>query len=151
MYGTVCPKAPYDVFARAVIAAWAAAPSAEDAPTQIREYARPSWKGSVTWQQKDEWHKIYEARKDPFIDVTGMGCALLLSQNLLVKVVPGDRLAAARLLCQQHKYRSRAISSSDTRYDQARTIPYSPDTANITPAAQILNHQKSSSGKCSPT
>jgi len=144
MYGTVCPKAPFDVFARSVIAAWASALSPEDAPTKIRQYAKPAWQGYVTLDQKDEWYKIYEARKDPFIDVTAMGVALLAFQSLLAKVVPRDRLAAAKILCQQHQKKSGATLSSKTAFATTTTPLFSPGTGAVgsAPVTTDPAHQK---------
>jgi len=143
IYGTVCPKAPFDVFARSVIAAWTAAPGPEDAPTKIREFAKPTWRGSVTLDQKDEWYKIYETRKDPFTDVTAMGTALLLSQDLLAKVVPDGRLAAAKLLCQQHQGKLGAIVSTTTTLAKTATPPRLLDAgaAGSAPVATNPVHQ----------
>jgi hypothetical protein len=147
IYGTVCPKATFDVFARSVIAAWAAAPSPEDNPTRIRQYAKPPWQGHVTLDQKEEWHRIYEARKDPFIDVTAMGAALLLSQSLLAKVVPSDRLAAAKLFCQQHQGRLGAIVSSTATITNINTPPAPPRAAvGTAPIVTAPIHQESFSG-----
>jgi hypothetical protein len=145
IYGKVCPKAPLDVFARAVIAGWAAAPSPNDAPTKIREYAKPTWRGSVTWDQKDEWYEIYEARKDFLTDVTATGFALLLSQDLLCKVIPHDRLAAARLLCQKYQQgKCPAAISSAGDPDEVTTMPLSPDAEPVeqTPVAKHPIHRE---------
>jgi len=147
IYGTVCPKATFDVFARSVIAAWAAAPGSEDNPTRIRQYAKPSWQGHVTLDQKEEWFKIYEARKDPFVDVTAMGATLLLSQGLLAKVVPGDRLPAARVFCQQHQGKLGAIVSSTATITETITPPAPPGVAAGTaPIATASVHKEASSG-----
>ena len=136
------------MFARSVIAAWAAAPSLEDTPTKIRQYAKPAWQGHVTLDQKDEWYRIYEARKNPFIDVTAMGAVLLLSQGLLVKVVPGDRLAAAKLFCQQHQMKASAYVPSKAPFAKT-TVPSSPPSAGIASSAPVainLVHQEKLSG-----
>lgn len=42
VYGTQRPKAPFDIFARCVISAWALAPKPGDEPVKIRAYARSS-------------------------------------------------------------------------------------------------------------
>lgn len=131
IYGTVCPKAAFDIFARSVIAAWGAAPSPEDDPTRIREYAKPVWQAYATLDQKDEWYKVYEARKDPFIDVTAEGTALLLSQDLLAKVVPGDRLAPAKLLCQQHRKKLSAIVPSTPTIAKKIRSPSPPNAGAL--------------------
>lgn len=148
IYGTVCPKTTFDVFARAVTASWAAAPSSEDSPTKIRQYAKPAWQGQVTLDQKDEWYKIYEARKDPFVDLTAMGVALLLSQSLLSKVVPGDRLAAAKLFCQQHQKKASATSSFQTVFAKTPVPSSPPDASPIESAPVATNpvHQEELSG-----
>jgi hypothetical protein len=148
IYGTVCPKAAFDIFARSVIATWGAAASPEDNPTRIREYAKPVWQAYATLEQKDEWYKVYEARKDPFIDVTAEGAALLLSQDLLAKVVPGDRLAAAKLLCQQHQRKLGAIASSTSTMAKKITPPSPPKAAFVEGASVSVDpvHQERISG-----
>lgn len=148
IYGTVCPKAAFDIFARSVIATWGAAPSPEDNPTRIREYAKPVWQSYATLEQKDEWYKVYEARKDPFIDVTAECAVLLLSQDLLAKVVPGDRFAAAKLLCQQHQRKLGAIVSSTSTMAKKITPPSPPRATFVEGASVSVDpvHQERISG-----
>lgn len=122
LYGTICPKAPFDVFARAIIAAWAATPHVDDSPSKIREHARPPWRNHISWEQKDDWYKIYETRHDPATDVTVMGCTLLLSQGLLTQLVPADRTSAARRLCQNFE---KQLRSSEAELTQSVTTPKS--------------------------
>lgn len=100
VYGTICPKAAFDIFARCTISAWAAAPHPDDTATKIREYAKIRWR-KVPWEQKSAWQKLFEDRYDPATDLSYTGRRLLLSQDLLKGVVPENRLNAARLHCQQ--------------------------------------------------
>ena len=44
IYGIRCPEAAFDVFAKCVISAWAAAPHPDDTSTKIREYALLRWR-----------------------------------------------------------------------------------------------------------
>ena len=96
VYGTLRPKAPFDIFARCVISAWALAPEQADEPFKIRAHARSKWKKVVVrhTEQRAGWQKLYEARHKPGIDVSALGHRLFLFQNLLQHVIPSERLRA---------------------------------------------------------
>lgn len=97
VYGTQRPKAPFDIFARCVISAWALAPKPGDEPVKIRAYARSDWpKVGRYSEQRAEWQKLYEARHTPDIDVPTLGHRMFLSQSLLQHVIPADRLESVR-------------------------------------------------------
>lgn len=97
VYGTRRPKAPFDIFARCVISAWALAPKLEDDSVKIRTYARTKWPKLGRYsEQRMEWQKLYEARHEPDIDVPALGHQLFVSQALLQHVVPGNRLQSVR-------------------------------------------------------
>jgi hypothetical protein len=100
IYGTRQPKTAFDILARCTISAWAAAPHPDDTSTKVREYALLRWR-KVPWDQKSVWQKLHEDRHDLATDVAYTGRCLLLSQDLLKAMVPGNRLQAAKLYCQQ--------------------------------------------------
>lgn len=114
LYGTRCPKAAFDVFARCTISAWAAAPHPDDTSIKIREYALLRWR-KVPWEQKSVWQKLHEDRHDPAVDVDYTGRRLLLTQDLLRVMVPENRFSAAKIHCQQPQAKHRAFEAQNSR------------------------------------
>lgn len=110
IYGTRCPKAAFDIFARCTISAWAAATHPDDTSIKIREYALLRWR-KVPWEQKSVWQKLHEDRHDPAVDVDHTGRRLLLSQDLLKVMVPENRFPAAKIHCQQPQSKQRATEA----------------------------------------
>lgn len=154
LYGTRYPKSAFDMLARCIIFAWAAAPHPGDTPTNTREYTLLRWR-KVSGEQKCAWQKLFEERGDPSIDVFQKSLQLLLSQDLLKVFVPENRLNAALLHCQRHqtqhmlaprdrkpvKQAASPTSFYSVRRDDRRaTVDIKPFTGNF--ARRELNSSK---------
>jgi hypothetical protein len=126
LYGTRCPKAAFDIFARCTISAWAAAPHPDDTPTEIRQYALLRWR-KVPWEQKSVWQKLFEDRHDPAINVYYTGRRLLLSQDLLKVMVPKTRLPAVKLHCRQPQKKHRGSEVGSGQLSEKAASPAEPD------------------------
>lgn len=119
LYGTRYPKSAFDMLARCIIFAWAAAPHPDDTSINTREYALLRWR-KVSGEQKCAWQKLFEERGDPASDDFQKSLQLLLSQDLLKLFVPENRLQAALLRCREQQPRPSApVIVSEQPHGQA--------------------------------